>query len=454
MQRETLESLSKQELIDLVLQLSEQVEQLRHDLFRYQKDSTTSSKPPASDPPDRPKRRRSLRQPSGRRPGGQPGHPGHQQKMVAHPDQVIVHAPSHCQTCHQPLFATPGEVTARRQVREIPPIQVMVIEHQTLAKVCACGYRNEGQFPDEVAAPIQIGPRARGFLIYLHMAHLLPYHRLTQVCQDLFGFPVSEGSLENILAEADRQAQPMMPTILDQIHQGKWVGSDETGLRVTAQRWWLWVWQHAQAVYYAISPRRGYDVVKEHFGEAYQGYLVHDCWSAQNNTVAKAGHQQCHAHLIRDLNFVIDLERSRWAYEMKQFLLATQKAREHIWHAAFETSRRDHIITQYGHQVERLVNRPLLRPEERKLQKRCRKHQASLLVFLTDPDIPFHNNDAEQAIRNAKLKQKISGTFRSQQGAERYTRLLSIIETCKRQHRNLLESIMLLLQHKLVLNST
>jgi transposase len=156
-------------------------------------------------------------------------------------------------------------------VREIPPIHVTVIEHQTLAKVCACGCRNEGSFPDDVAAPIQIGPRARGFLIDLNMVHLLPYHRLTQVCHDLFGFPVSEGSLENILAEADRQAHPLMPGLRDQIRQDKWVGSDETGLRVTAQRWWLWVWQHTQAVSYAIPPHRGDEVVKAHFGEDDQG---------------------------------------------------------------------------------------------------------------------------------------------------------------------------------------
>lgn len=214
----------------------------------------------------------------------------------------------------------PGEVTARRQVREIPPIQVTVIEHQTVANVCSCGCRNEGHFPDAVAAPIQIGPRARGFLIYLNMAHLMPYQRLTQVCQDLVGLSLSEGSLDNILAEADRQAQPLMPPILAQVHHGQWVGSDETGLRVTAQRWWLWVWQHTRAVYYAIHPHRGDEVVKEHFGEAYQGYFVHDCWPAQNNTMAHAGHQQCHAHLLRDLNFVIEVERSRWAYEMKQVL--------------------------------------------------------------------------------------------------------------------------------------
>jgi len=449
MKRSDLETLPKDNLLDLILVLFEQAEQLKREVAALKKDSQTSSKPPSSDLPSASKKRRSLRQSSSRKPGGQKGHSGHQQKLVETPDTIVAHSPCFCESCHQSLELKPGQVLSRRQVRDIPPVQVTVTEHQKMGKRCDCGHWNTGVFPTDVNAPIQIGPRARAFLFYLNIVHLLPYKRLSQLTADLFGCPISEGSIDNILNGFDQKAKPLMPTLLNIVKQSHWVGSDETGLKVDARRWWLWVWQSMKATYYIVNPGRGYQVVKDHFGEDYKGCLVHDCWSAQNNTLAKRGHQQCHPHLIRDLNFVIDTEHSQWAYKMKQFLLASQKARDHIWQPGFMDVMRQKVISDYQNRLMCLTNQQLTKPEERRMQKRIRKHQKAIFLFMTDPSIPFHNNDSEKAIRNAKVKQKVSGAFRTPTGAHRYARLLSIVESCKKQKMDILTAIQNLANNQL-----
>ena len=449
-----LENLSKSELILLLVQFAERVTELEAKLAALQKDSRTSSKPPSSDGAKRPKRNQSLRKKTGRKPGGQKGHKGHDQKLEPNPDETKEHAPDRCQACDRSLVDVTGQVIARRQERDIPPIQVFVTEHQKIGKQCPCGCWNEGQFPDPIKAPIQIGPNARSFLVYLNIAHLIPYRRLTQISQDLFQCPISEGSIDNALEEADRNAKPLQSDILDRVKQGAWVGSDESGLRVMAKRWWIWVWQNASASFYTIVPRRAYQVVKDHFGEDYKGCLVHDCYSAQNNTVAQAGHQQCHPHLIRELNFIIETEHSQWAWRMKQLLLASEKARTHIWAEGFDPRRRQHIIAQFEQELRTLTQINLTQTEEKRVQKRFKKHEKEILFFMSDPHIPFHNNDSEKAIRQAKVKQKVSGSFRSQHGAERYARLLSIIETVKKQNLNILQSIQKLFDQNLILKPT
>lgn len=451
---ELLQELTKDELISLVLQLTSRLETLEQRVAAPAKDSHNSSKPPSSDMAPPPKRNQSLRQKSGRKPGGQKGHTGHTRSLVENPDAVERYEPLLCRQCGRSLSDHPGEVTERRQEREIPPIQVHVTEHQRIGKVCACGCHNAGIFPTHITAPVQIGQHARSFLTYLSAVHHLPYARLQQVAADLFGFDVSEGSIDNILTEAADKAKPFLPLILQTVKSGKWAGGDETGMRVGGKRWWMWVWQHARAAYYVIVDSRGYDVVKEHFGEDFQGSFVHDCYSAQNNTSAKGGHQQCHPHLLRELKFVIESENSRWAYQMVELLCASERARSIIWEKGFDPSRRKQILADYDRRLSHLLTLPVQKKGEKRMRCRFRKHQTAILFFMRDPDIPFHNNDSEKAIRNGKVKQKISGCFRSAAGANRYATLLSVIETCRRQKRNILQAIEQIFSQTLSLNST
>jgi transposase len=223
-----------------------------------------------------------------------------------------------CSGCGAGLAITQSECVETRQEIDIPPIKAYVTEYQRMAITCQCGQR-------------QLAQRLKSFLVYLNITHVLPYARLTQLMNDLFDIQICKRSIENALEETATKAMSVYHQIMTLIKQCKWVGSDETGCRVEGKRWWQWTWQSDLGSYYAIDQRRGYNVVKTHFGEDYQGTLCHDCWSAHNNTVAKSGHQQCHPHIQRDLIFLVKTYKCRWAYALNAFLLASQKARDRIF---------------------------------------------------------------------------------------------------------------------------
>ena len=387
---------------------------------------------------------------SGRKPGGQPKHKGKTLEQTDHPDKIVRCAPETCACCGESLESTEGITTSKRQVVDIPPIRPEVTEYQEIQKQCSCGQIAKGVYPDDVNAPVQLGKRIQSFPIYLNTAQLVPYQRLKNMFKDLFGLSISKASLEKFLKQGAQAAKSLESSMKTILKSEKYVGSDETGCRVAGKRWWQWTWQSPSISFYTIHARRAYEVIKTCFGEDYSGILIHDCYSAQNKTFAEAGHQLCHAHLIRDLQFLIEIDQNLWAYRMKYLLLAAQRARDHIWQVSFAPALRQIILNAYQKHLSDLNawpdsnNQNVLR-----LQKRFRKHSDSILRFMAYPDIPSDNNSSERAIRMAKVKQKISGCFRSVSGAQTYAWLLGIIETAKKQNKNILEAIEQLLDGKL-----
>jgi transposase len=446
--RQELLALPKGQLVDLVLMLREQLALLQARVAALEKNSTNSSKPPSSDMPGTgggksTSHHRNSRQSSGRTSGGQPGHQGSTRELVSNPDTVIVCAPDRCEGCGFSLHGTAAdEVIARSQIVDIPPITPTVTEYQAIARTCACGHVTKGQLPATAAAQgtVQIGTNASSLLVYLNSAHHLPYERLQQVAEDLFSLPLSQGTIANKLEAAGCAAAPIAQAVLGYLRSSSCVGSDETGVHVAGTRIWQWVWQNAHASYYIISGHRDYQTAKDSFGESFRGCLIHDCYSAQNSTPA-GWHQLCHAHLLRDLQFVVDTEHSVWAYQLQGFLIRAQRARDHIWENGFDPEHRETVIDGYYRQLERFTNQTVVGKEAIRLQKRFRKHEDKILHFMTTPDIPPDNNGSERAIRNAKVKQKVSGGYRSYRGAERQAALLSVIETAKKQGLNVLEVI-------------
>lgn len=467
--------LTKPQLIELLLEqgagiaellqqnqsLQTKVSELEQLVMKLRKNSTNSSKPPSSDLPGNGRaagkgsnHNRNSRQSSGRASGGQPGHQGSTRELVDNPDTVIVCAPDTCEGCGASFMEAPAmtnEVIARSQIVDIPPIVPNVTEYQAIARTCACGHVTEGYLPAAAAAQgtVQIGTNASSLLVYLNSVHHLPYQRLQQVATDLFHLPLSQGTIANKLEVAGCAATPIAQTILEYLQTSSLVGSDETGVRVAGSRIWQWVWQNVSASYYVISGHRDYQTVKDSFGESFRGCLIHDCYSAQNNTSA-GWHQLCHAHLLRDLQFVVEIEHSTWAYQFQRFLLRAQRARDHIWAEGFDPVRRERVIDDYYRQLEQFIHQPLTDKEAIRLQKRFRKHEEKILYFMTTSDIPPDNNGSERAIRNAKVKQKVSGGFRSYRGAERQAALLSVIETAKKQGLNVLEVIQQLVRGETV----
>ncbi len=443
-----LQQLTKEQLIELVLVLYQTIQSLEARIVALEKNSSNSSKPPSSDFPI--KRNQSLRQSSGKPSGGQMGHPGTTRTQVEHPDVVILCKPSSCGQCGVDLSNVQGTLTGKRHEADIPPVHAVITEYQQHEVVCPrCSHPNLGSFPEGINAQFQIGTNLKSFVTYLNVAHHIPFERLTMLLSDLLSFRISEGTVDNVLNEAATSGTPLSLEILNSIKQESWVGSDETGVRVEADTWWQWAWQNPRGTYYAIEPSRGYDVVKTRFGEDYDGNLVHDCWNAQNNTRAKR-HQLCHPHLLRDLQFCIDAERSRWARAMTDFLRETEAIRDTLWVQGYDPKLRERTVRSYYRRFKRLIKQSVKGMESAKLQRRFQKHQNNILTFLSDPVLPFHNNSSEQAIRNAKLHKKISGGFRSERGARRHAVLLSIVETCKKRKMDILSSLKQLFQGTLV----
>jgi len=439
-----LQELTKEQLVELVLVLYQTIQTLETRIAAFEKNSSNSSKPPSSD--FLPKRNQSIRQPSGKPSGGQTGHSGTTHMQVKHPDTIIPCTPSLCEQCGTDLSNVSGNLTGIRQEADIPPIAVTVTEYQQEEIVCpCCQHRNKGSFPEGIKGSFQIGGNLKSLVVYLNIAHHIPFERLTRILSDMLSVRLSEGTVDNVLDEAGVTGTPLSLDILDEIKQQSWTGSDETGVRVEAKTWWQWTWQNLTGTYYTIEPSRGYDVVKAHFGENYEGDLVHDCWSVQNNTRAKR-HQLCHPHLLRDLQFCVDAEGSRWAQKMVKFLLETEQIRDTLWSEGYDPNAREHAVQSYHLRLNRLIKRRIKGTESNKLQNRFRKHRNKILTFLSDPNLPFHNNSSEQAIRNAKLHKKISGGFRSERGARRHAVLLSIIETCKKRKMDILQSLKSLFQ--------
>lgn len=433
------EQFTRAELIQIILdqqqtivEMKKEIEELKHPT---RKDSTNSSIPTSKDVVPR---TRSQRQKSGKKPGGQPGHLGHHRERNPNPDKIVQIAADHCERCGASLEGVEGTLGFSAQEVDIPPIEPQTVEYQQIIKVCGCGHCNTPALPIE--AEVTIGPHMAALISYFNVEHSLPYERLTQITKDVLGFAISEGTVANKLKHMLTQAKGLIQRIKAHIIAAPWDGSDETGTHVGGKRYWQWVWQSPEASYYVVDKRRGYAAVKEHFTESYQGVLIHDCWSAQNNTPA-GDHQLCHAHLVRNLQYAVDKERSVFAYRMQRLLLKSQRARDTIWQEGVSQDRRQAVIQSYQNELKKLLAMTLSKPEEKRLQKRFIKHQDWIFTFMRYPSVPPDNNSSERAIKAAKLKEKVSGGFRSEFGASQFAQLLSLTQTLRKQHLPILASL-------------
>ena len=289
-------------------------------------------------------------------------------------------------------------------------------------------------------------------VIYFNVVHHIPFKRTTKILKDLFKMSISEGTIENILNFAELKALKYYDPIKEKLQKSRWVGSDETSIRINGQTWWRWVWQNDKFTYFVSAPRRGYQVVKDFFGESFQGILLHDCYGAQLATIASE-HQLCLAHLIRELLYLIDFEKSMWAFKMIRFFSKVIKAKEKIWSDGFDPTKREKVIRDCFRELDKLLDLMPIKKESHKIWKRLRKHKDKLLTFLVHPDIPATNNGSERAIRNAKIHRKISGCFRGDHAPQRHSILLSVIETAKKHGYSLIDSCKLMLNQQLVLQA-
>jgi transposase len=439
------------ELRAMIETLSQQVKQLQEQLHS---DSHNSSKPPSSDGPAR--RPYVKREKSTRKPGGQRGHEGTTLQRVSTPDEVVVHRATRCR-CGQSLRQQPVEGYAKRQVFEIPRVYVQVTEHQAEIKRCpACGRASQGQFPSEVKRAVQYGANLRSYVIYLKDYALVPYGRLRQLMKDLFGVPLSSATLFAAEQQCARGLKDTVEQIRGEIAAAAVGNFDETGLRVQGKVSWLHSASTTAATFYHVHPRRGTQAM-DAMGVlgAFAGVAVHDGWASY----AGYGklHGLCNAHHLRELTFLWEEGQQRWAQLLARELRhwkrlvdrAKDQGRDHLNAATVRSIERwyEHLL-----RMGMRANPPpaIAQPSRRGRKKRGKagslvdrlwENRAHVLRFVHDFRVPFDNNLAERDLRMMKVQKKISGTFRSWEGAQAFATVRSYISTVRKRGMNVIEAI-------------
>jgi len=374
----------------------------------------------------------SLRAPSGKKSGGQPGHVGHTLELVDTPDEIIDHAPVTCHCCGNDLAEVASQSFTRRQVKDIPPVLPIYTEHRSHLKVCPfCKTENSGIFPDTVVAPIQYGSNIEAMTGYLSVYHAVPYARITHFFRDLFQLNISEGSIDNFLDNLGNKATSAYETIRERIKSSDVVGADETGCRVNGKKYWFHVWQTPNLTFIVAFVSRGFKVIEELFdGDFSQSYYVSDCWSSQLKVKAKM-HQLCFAHLLRDLTNFAENLGSQWSVQMKTLFKRALELKKTM--TADDYLNPPQKAEQLNNELDALLQTDYSKfhTKEQAFVKRLIKNRQGIFTFLTHPLVPPDNNASERAIRNVKVKMKVSGQFRNSagKGADRYAKIRSVIDT-------------------------
>lgn len=441
-----IETLIKQvkELAATVSKLVKENDLLKHELAGYKnkKNSDNSHIPPSQDQ-NRPKKNQSLRTKSGRKSGGQPGHEGSTLACSASPDEVINYQPDCCNNCGNDLSNVTATMIESRQVIDIPVIKTTCVEHRIYQKKCSCGHCMQGKFPGHVAANIQYGPVAESLMGYLHARQYMPYKRMKEFFTDAFNLPISEGSIANILQRFVKKAWPLYDIIKQRIEKATYVGSDETSLVVNGAKHWAWTWQNSMLTFIACTDNRGFKTIEQHFPEGLPNSIVgHDRYAAHFNCEAKK-HQICTAHLLRDLQYLTELYDNKcdWAVQMKDLIIQAFHLKKVLAMPDYSGPNKKRNALEKALTTLLQTNIDKTHGKAKTLQKNLLKHQQHILTFLWHSDVPADNNGSERAIRNIKVKQKISGQFKSENGANGFAVIRSIIDTAIKSGQNVLASL-------------
>jgi transposase len=455
MQRPDLSKLTSEEKDALIDALLERVEELER---RLGLNSTNSGKPPSSDGRKKERRVKSLREPSGKKSGGQAGHEGKTLRQVETPDEVIDHYPQTCPGCGEALGTAVATGYQKRQVFELPaPQPLHVIEHRAHRSCCPqCGTDTQAAFPNEVAAAAQYGSYLTALVVYLQCWQFIPEDRLAELLRDVFGVDLATATIAAMGHKKAAELAGLAATIGVQVNQAAVKHLDETGFRIGGLTQWLHVAATGLLTCYRTSRKRGAlwaDMI---------GIIIHDHWKPYF-TMPGVLHGLCNAHHLRELCALSEIEKEPWAAAMARFLRQACHA-AHLARCrgiglkprvlAYLSARYDRIVAQglAFHAAQPPLGAPPFpqgscrrgRPRRRvghNLLVRLQTHKDDVLRFLTNPDVPFTNNQAEQDLRMMKVKQKISGGFRTEAGARTFAILRTVMSTARKQGWNILHTL-------------
>jgi len=437
-------------------ELAEARERIAELEARLRQNPRNSSRPPSGEGLGKPAPRpRSLRKRNGRKPGGQDGHKGTTLAQVARPDREVRHEPGCCGRCGAGLAGRPVTGVDRRQVFDLEPVRAEVTEHQLIERQCGCGHRTKGAAPPGAEAPVQYGPRTAAIIVYLHAGQFLTKQRTALALGELFGVPLSSGTVAALTARAAGRLDAFLEHVRGQIAASEVAGFDETGFRVEGRLAWVHCARTGRYTLLMVHPRRGRQAI-EAMGilPRFAGVAVHDAW-APYDTYTAPGHQLCCAHALRELQAVTD------AAPQGQWCWATQ--------AAEALTRMQQLVSEAISQGRHAVDPAALAAQVRLLRSaaligaaqtaaRCgplmKKHNAlarrlldrqdDYLRFTTGFRAPPDNNGTERDIRMAKLKQKISGCLRTMTGARQFCAIRSYLSTAAKHGLAFFDALIML----------
>jgi len=459
--REELLKLDKATLVEIILKQQEQMLTLTKRMnaleAQLHKNSSNSSKPPSTDglakPPPKPK---SLRKKSTRKSGGQKHHKGHTLELTDTPDHMIEIPVTQCDCCDHHLTDQPVLRYERRQVFEIPQPRLEVTEYRSEIKSCPeCGKNIKGVFPEGVNARTQYGPLFNAILVYLNQQMLLPAKRTVQLIKDLFGQQVSQATLFHAVETCHEKLTGYEEAIKNILRQASVAHADESGARVDGSLHWLHVVCTQMLTFYGIHKQRGRDAI-----DAFQilpefiGKLIHDHWKTYFGL--NCLHGLCNAHHLRELLFLFEENKQPWAGEMMKVLLDMNdcvKLRKHEGASELTQDEKMHWLALYRDIIQRGKDAnpftepikkkrgPTKRTKAQNLLRRLEDCEDCVLAFLHDFNVPFTNNLAEQDIRMLKVRLKVSGCFRTIEGAEKFARIRGYLSTARKNGVDPLDAI-------------
>jgi transposase len=430
---------------------------------RLAKDSHNSSKPPSSDGLARsPRRTKSLRAPSGKKAGGQLGHRGQTLRLVGGPDLLVEHRPAIWHQCQMPLDQAPVVGRDRRQVQDLPPVRLVVSEHQALRVRCpACQAVTAGTFPAAAPSRAQYGPRLRALAVYLVQAQFIPLGRVQQLLADLAGVRLGRGTLVHWLQQTARTLEPVEQQLKAALTRVPVLHNDETGVRRAGTLAWAHVASTRQLTHYAIHAQRGSEAT-DAIGilPAFVGVSVHDGFASYRSyrSYPRCRHALCNVHHLRELTYLEEEYRQAWAMDLKALLRQMRAAAEQARSQGLTqvpSTLRDPLRARYQEllAVGLAANPPppttrrpgqrgrLAQSPARNLLERLYLDQEAILAFLDDLAIPFDNHQAERDLRGLKIQQKVSNCFRSDAGAAAFARIRSYLATHRKQGQALLAAL-------------
>jgi transposase len=435
------------ELEKIVAEQAVEIAELKR---RLSKDSRNSSKPPSSDGLKKPVRTSSLREQGKNQSGGQKGHKGTTLKQVDHADHVVTYTLEQCPDCGHSLVQQAAKGVVKRQVFDLPAVQVEVTEHRVEMKHCICCQKQvSAAFPSEVKAHTQYGNRVRSWVVYYQNQQLIPEDRIQQLFMDMYNLPITTASIATFNKMAYEQLETFESKVLAFSKEAPVKNLDETGLRVGGKTQWMHTLSTAGSTYYHVSPKR------KSLIDDVKGIAVHDHWRPYYQ-MPHVTHALCNQHHLRELKALVEHDKEAWAGQMSKLLKLMLRCRHRYGDRPIPQSQTnrleriyDTIVWQalaWHESLPPLVLQKIIRgrPKQRhghNLLLRLDNHREEVLRFLHDPRVPFTNNDAERDLRMVKCKQKISGGFRTSIGAEYFARIRGFISTLRKQELSIIHSI-------------